>query len=63
MSDGRQFFSYTSKMSNFNGISTTRELGDIPGILKACDVFVKVEREGRVYFELRNKSVPYTRDI
>lgn len=63
MSDGLRFFSYP-KFGKFNGISTTRELGSIPGILIAQDVFVQeLDERGDVRFIIKNKSKPYARDI
>lgn len=68
MSDGVRFFTKTRIQENWDAWNAdvgvvTRDYGDIPGILKARDVFVAVERDGKVYFELRNKSVPYVREI
>lgn len=63
MSDGLRFFSYP-KFSKFNGISTTRELGDIPGILIAQDIFVQeTDDRGNTHFVIKNKSKPYIRSI
>lgn len=69
MSDGRRFFKTTVR-ENWDSWNTdvygvkTREVGDIPGILVAKDVFVQeLDERGDVRFVIKNPSKPYLREI